>query len=75
LALQAFRALGCSVYGRVDVMMQSDIKQYVLEVNTIPGMTNTSLLPEAAAAAGVGFDDLVLDIVAFSLKARKAAPR
>jgi D-alanine-D-alanine ligase len=42
----------------------------VLEVNTIPGMTNTSLLPEAAKAVGLGFDDLVLKIVELSLKAR-----
>lgn len=71
IALKAFRALGCSVYGRVDLMMKSEKKQYVLEVNTIPGMTNTSLLPEAANSAGINFDELVLDIVSLSLKERK----
>ena len=51
LALKAFRALGLVVYGRVDVLLSDQGKPFVLEVNTIPGMTEASLLPEAAAAA------------------------
>ncbi len=70
LALRAFQALGCTVYGRVDIMMKSEKEMFVLEINTIPGMTGTSLMPEAAAKAGIGFDDLVLKIVELSLKAR-----
>jgi len=68
LSKQAFRALGCTVYGRVDLMMSSPSRMVVLEVNTIPGMTNTSLLPEAAQAAGINFDQLVLKIVGLSIK-------
>src|SRR5205085_4625342 len=53
LALRAFRALGLVVYGRVDVLLSDSGDPFVLEVNTIPGMTEASLLPEAAAAAGI----------------------
>lgn len=56
--LEAFRALGCRDYGRVDVMMEACGSQWLLEVNTLPGMTETSLLPKAAAAAGLEFDQL-----------------
>jgi D-alanine-D-alanine ligase len=66
LALRAFNALNCSAYGRVDLMFDARGKFYVLEVNTIPGMTNTSLLPDAAKAAGLTFDDLVVKIVELS---------
>jgi D-alanine-D-alanine ligase len=65
-ALAAFRALGCTVYGRVDVMMDRSGRVNVLEVNTIPGMTSTSLLPDAAKAVGISFDQLVLKIVELS---------
>src|SRR5205085_7480298 len=58
LALQAFRALGLRVYGRVDVILPDSCEPSVLEVNTIPGMTEASLLPEAAAAAGISYPDL-----------------
>jgi D-alanine-D-alanine ligase len=58
-ALAAFRVLGCADFARVDVRLAPDGKPYVLEVNTIPGMTETSLLPMAAAAVGVGYDQLV----------------
>src|SRR5438046_8307242 len=58
LALQAFLALGLVVYGRVDVLLSGAGDPFVLEVNTIPGMTETSLLPEAAAGAGINYIDL-----------------
>ena len=66
LALQAFRALDLQVYGRVDVILSDSGDPFVLEVNTIPGMTEASLLPEAAAVAGIGYVDLCARIIALS---------
>jgi D-alanine-D-alanine ligase len=66
LALRAFRALGLQVYGRVDVILSDSGEPFVLEVNTIPGMTEASLLPEAAAVAGISYIDLCTRIVALS---------
>ena len=66
LALRAFRAVGGRVYGRVDVILSDSGEPFVLEVNTIPGMTEASLLPEAAAAAGIGYSDLCTRIIALS---------
>jgi D-alanine-D-alanine ligase len=57
-ALGAFRAVGGRDYGRVDVMVRANGEPVVLEVNTLPGMTETSLLPKAAAAAGIHFAEL-----------------
>ena len=57
-ALGAFRAIGGRDYARVDIMVQPDGSPVVLEVNTLPGMTATSLLPKAAAAAGMNFEQL-----------------
>jgi D-alanine-D-alanine ligase len=65
-ALHAFRALGLVVYGRVDVLFTDSGDPFVLEVNTIPGMTEASLLPEAAAAAGINYVDLCARIIALS---------
>jgi D-alanine-D-alanine ligase len=65
-ALHAFRALGLVVYGRVDVLLPDSGSPSVLEVNTIPGMTEASLLPEAAAAAGINYVDLCARIIALS---------
>jgi D-alanine-D-alanine ligase len=65
-ALHAFRALGLVVYGRVDVLLPHSGEAVVLEVNTIPGMTEASLLPEAAAAAGINYVDLCARIIALS---------
>ena len=53
--LRAHRSLGLQVYSRVDVMLPDEGEPTVLEINTIPGMTETSLLPEAAAVAGIGY--------------------
>lgn len=67
LSLAAFQALGCSVFARVDLMLENDTGEpYVLEVNPIPGLTETSLLPQAADAAGVDFDALIDRILTHS---------
>ncbi len=66
LALRAFRSLGCGVWGRVDAMRDADGKFYVLEVNTIPGMTSHSLVPMAARVAGLEIQDLVRRIIELS---------
>lgn len=63
-AVAAFNALGCSGWGRVDFIRDGrDGKFLILEANTVPGMTETSLVPKAAKAAGVNFDELVLHIL------------
>jgi D-alanine-D-alanine ligase len=60
IALEVYRLLGCSGFARVDLMLESGGDDlYVLEVNPIPGLTETSLLPQAADAAGIGFDELI----------------
>jgi D-alanine-D-alanine ligase len=69
-AVAAHKALNLEVYSRVDVMLDSENRPYVLEANTIPGMTATSLLPKSAAAAGLPFPDLCKLIAELSLKAR-----
>ena len=66
-ALQAFRAIGCSGWGRVDFLMDEEGNHYFLEVNTSPGMTDHSLVPMAAKAAGVSFDELVVKILSMTL--------
>jgi D-alanine-D-alanine ligase len=66
LALRAFRALGLRVYARIDVILTEAGEPFVLEANTIPGMTEASLLPEAAAAAGVSYVDLCRRIIQLS---------
>lgn len=63
LAEDAFKAVGCSGWGRVDFMRDSQKNWYLLEVNTVPGMTEKSLVPKAAKQAGISFDQLVLDIL------------
>jgi D-alanine-D-alanine ligase len=66
-AVAAHKSLGLEVYSRVDVMLGSDNKPYVLEANTIPGMTETSLLPKSAAAGGLPFAELCRKIAELSL--------
>lgn len=63
LALTAFRAVGAEGWGRVDLMMDRAGHAYCLEVNTVPGMTDHSLVPMAARARGIEFDQLVLQIL------------
>lgn len=64
LALQCYRAIGCRGFARVDFLLDHDDALWVLEINGIPGMTDTSLLPKAAAAAGLSFDDVVARVLA-----------
>jgi D-alanine-D-alanine ligase len=63
LCLEAFRALGCSGWGRVDLMLGKRGRPYLLEVNTSPGMTDHSLVPMAARAVGLSYEDLCLEIL------------
>lgn len=67
LAVQAFKALKCRHMARVDFIVRDDVP-YVLELNTIPGLTETSLLPMAAAEAGIDFEDLVERLIGYALK-------
>ena len=70
-ALKAHRVLGCRDFSRVDMRMDRDGNIYVLEVNTIPGMTERSLLPKAASAIGVSFEDLCMKLVDLAYRRRK----
>ena len=67
LALAAFEAVGCEGWGRVDVMADKSMNFYLLEVNTLPGMTSHSLVPIAAKARGLSFSELVLTILRCSI--------
>jgi D-alanine-D-alanine ligase len=64
LALACYAALGCRGVSRVDMILDREGRLWVLEINAIPGMTDTSLLPKAAEAAGLGFDEVVERILA-----------
>jgi D-alanine-D-alanine ligase len=70
LALRAHQSLGLKVYSRVDVMLSEKDEPFALEVNTIPGMTEASLLPEAAGVAGIGYPGLCARIIELSFAAR-----
>jgi D-alanine-D-alanine ligase len=63
LCLRAFRALGCRGWGRVDLMLNRRGKPYLLEINTSPGMTDHSLVPMAAKAVGISYEDLCVKIL------------
>lgn len=69
-AVQACQILGCRGVARADIMLDDKLRPYVLEVNTIPGMTETSLVPKAAAAAGISFDALCERILLQALGTR-----
>ncbi len=69
LALKAFKALGASGWGRVDLMVDDSGQPWLIEANTVPGMTDHSLVPMAAQAAGLDFDELVWRILAQTLEA------
>ena len=65
LAVDAFQAIGCRGWARADFMIRaSDRKPYLLEINTSPGMTSHSLVPKSAAAAGIGYEDLCVQLLA-----------
>ncbi len=68
LALESFEAVGASGWGRVDILLDEQQSPFLIEVNTVPGMTDHSLVPMAAAAAGIGFDELVWRILETSLE-------
>ncbi|MGH8093624.1 MAG: D-alanine--D-alanine ligase [Chthoniobacterales bacterium] len=70
LSLLACQSLGLRVYSRVDLILSERNEPFVLEINTIPGMTEASLLPEAAAVAGITYPQLCLRIIELSLAAR-----
>ncbi len=67
-ALLAFQSVGCKGYARVDFRLTEDYKNYCLEVNTLPGMTDTSLVPKMAKAIGINFEQLIEKIIQISLK-------
>ena len=71
LALAAFQALGAEGWGRVDIMCTQDGTPFVIELNTVPGMTDHSLVPMAARATGIDFDQLVLRILAQTLELKQ----
>jgi D-alanine-D-alanine ligase len=68
IALKAYHSLGCSVYSRVDFLLNDKDELYCLEVNTLPGMTELSLVPKAVKVKGMGFNELIENILGFSLK-------
>ena len=66
-ALDCFASVGCKDFGRVDFILDSDDEIYVLEVNTLPGMTSHSLMPKAASKAGYSMSDFYVKIVKMAL--------
>ena len=67
-AEKVYKALQLEAYGRIDFLLDSDGKTYALEANTLPGMTSASLIPQEAAAVGIGYEQLCDEIVKVSLK-------
>ena len=74
LALATYRLLGCYGFARVDLMMDEDGNLFVLEANAIPGLTDTSLLPQAAEAAGLEFDQLIGRILELAFERAPGTP-
>ena len=68
LSRRAFEVLGCTDWGRADFMLDANGNAYFLEVNTAPGMTDHSLPPKAARAVGIGYQELVVGVLALTLK-------
>ena len=71
-AEMVMEGLGLNAYARMDFLMNEDGRLYCLEANTLPGMTPTSLLPQEAAAVGMGFDDLCEEIIHIALEAKQS---
>ncbi len=67
LALEAYQALGCRHFGRADFLMDREGNFWLLEMNTIPGLTSHSLVPQAAAQAGIPFPDLMYKVLEFTI--------
>jgi D-alanine-D-alanine ligase len=67
-AYQLFNACACKGYARIDFLVGTDGKYYCLELNTLPGMTETSLVPKAANAAGLSFEELCNIILRSSIQ-------
>jgi D-alanine-D-alanine ligase len=63
VALRAHQCLGCHGFSRVDMMVDSEGRPFITEVNTLPGLTDLSDLPAQASAAGISYDDLILEIL------------
>ena len=63
LSVKTFNALKCHGWGRVDLIVDNNKKPWVIEINTVPGMTENSLLPMAAKQVNINFDDLVIKIL------------
>ena len=66
-AVQAHRALGCETYSRADFLLTDDGTAYILEVNTLPGMTSTSLFPDAAATYGITYEEMIEQFVQLTI--------
>ena len=76
LVLQAFHSLGCRGWARADLMIRAtDRRAYLLEINTSPGMTSHSLVPKSAAAAGIGYEQLCLQLLALARLDSDNAPQ
>ena len=71
MALDTYRALKCAVYARVDMIITEDKVPYILEVNTLPGMTKNSLFPKSAAGKNISYSGLIDDIIEVSLKEKR----
>lgn len=71
MALDTYRALKCAVYARVDMIITEDKVPYILEVNTLPGMTKNSLFPKSAAGKNISYSGLIDDIIEASLKEKR----
>lgn len=75
LSLEAYNLIGCKGAARVDIILDKNSNPYILEINTIPGLTEKSLLPKAAKAAGFSFEDLILEMVWGAIDDTKTAKK
>lgn len=71
MAVKTYKAVGCAGLSRVDFLLSDDNKAYVIEINTSPGMTETSLFPDAARAAGISFSELVEKLINLAIEAHR----
>lgn len=75
ISLEAYNLIGCKGAARVDIILDKNSNPYILEINTIPGLTEKSLLPKAAKAAGFSFEDLILEMVWGAINDTKTAKK